>query len=110
VAANNGRRGATVLSKETIEFGVIPMTLERLAKMPWEEMKKHLPDNLLAGICDGRIYNLATSGIAQKNADYKQIIVWCERRMELTDADTEAPMQWMLDDLGMEKPKDSDNE
>ena len=94
------------MSKDEIEFGVVPMTLERLAKLPWEEMKNHLPDNLLAGICDGRIYNLATSGIAEKNADYKKIIMWCERRLELKDADTEAPMQWMLDDLGMEKPEE----
>ena len=86
------------------------MTLERLAKLPWKEMKNHLPDNLLAGICDGRIYNLTTDGIAAKNADYKQIIMWCERRLELTDADVDAPMQWMLDDLGMEKPEEGNDE
>lgn len=97
------------MTKGTIEFGVVPMTMKRLAKLPWEEMKKHLPDDLLAGICDGRIYNLATDGIVEKNADYKQIIVWCERRMELTGADSEAPMQWMLDDLGYKEPKQSDN-
>ena len=98
------------MTQDNIEFGVVPMTLERLAKLPWKEMKNHLPDNLLAGICDGRIYNLASDGIARKNADYKQIIMWCERRLELTDADVDAPMQWMLDDLGMEKPEEGNDE
>lgn len=97
--------------KYEIEFKVIKMLRGQLLKHSWESLVKEVESkDLLAGVCDGRIWSIAQEGFDGDLSKYKDIMMWCKRRLELDGVSPDPVMQLFLDDLFGDKPEEKADE
>jgi hypothetical protein len=97
--------------KGEIEFQVIKYLRRQVLKHKWEDLVKEIEDkDLLAGMCDGRIHSIALDGFDGDLAKYKDIMMWCKRRLELDGVSPDPIMQLFLDDLFGDEPEEKKDE